>query len=60
MNNMPKDKEIRRAFAQNLLEGWRSLSPEQQLETLDRRLGKGQGAKKQRARIHALLASGAK
>jgi hypothetical protein len=57
---MPKDKEIRHANAQTLLEGWRSLSPEQQLENLDRRLGKGQGAKKQRARIHALLATGAK
>ena len=30
---------------------WAQLTPEQQLADLDRRLGKGIGAKKQRARI---------
>jgi hypothetical protein len=33
------------------LNHWRSLTPQQQLTELDRRLGKGIGAKKQRARI---------
>ena len=32
-------------------EYWAQLTPEQQLADLDRRLGKGIGAKKQRARI---------
>ena len=32
-------------------EAWAKLTYEQQLEDLDRRLGKGIGAKKQRARI---------
>ena len=32
-------------------EAWAKLTPEQQLADLDRRLGKGIGAKKQRARI---------
>ena len=37
------------AFDRNKV--WAQLTPEQQLEDLDRRLGKGIGAKKQRARI---------
>ena len=37
------------AFDRN--KAWAQLTPEQQLEDLDRRLGKGVGAKKQRARI---------
>ena len=32
-------------------EYWAQLTPEQQIADLDRRLGKGIGAKKQRARI---------
>ena len=42
------DKQ-REAIERN--ETWTKLTYEQQLEDLDRRLGKGIGAKKQRARI---------
>ena len=34
---------------------WRELPPEAQLAALDVRLGKNQGAKKQRARLKAAL-----
>lgn len=34
---------------------YRSLTPEQKLEKLDRKLGKGAGAKKERARIMSLM-----
>ena len=43
---MDKQKE---AIERN--EVWVQLTPEQQIADLDRRLGKGIGAKKQRARI---------
>ena len=42
------DKQ-REAIVRN--EAWAKLTPEQQLASLDERLGKGIGAKKQRARI---------
>jgi hypothetical protein len=41
----------RRLRAEEMTEGWRSQSFEEQLKSLDFRLGKGVGAKKQRARI---------
>ena len=41
--------KVQEAFDRNKV--WAQLTPEQQLEDLDRRLGKGIGAKKQRARI---------
>lgn len=36
-------------------EAWAKLTPAQQLNELDRRLGKGVGAKKQRARLAKLV-----
>ena len=44
MNDKQKEAIERNNF-------WASLTPQQQLESLDTRLGKGVGAKKQRARI---------
>lgn len=34
-------------------EAWRKLTPAEQLKALDMRLGKGKGAKRQRARLEA-------
>ena len=36
-------------------EAWNNLSPKEQLRVLDSRLGKGVGAKKQRARLNTKL-----
>lgn len=36
-------------------EAWTKLSPQQQLERLDLRLGKGVGATKQRTRLQRLI-----
>ena len=44
-------KQIKETEAIVRNEAWAKLTPEQQLESLDNRLGKGIGAKKQRARI---------
>ena len=44
-------KQIKQTEATVRNEAWAKLTPEQQLADLDRRLGKGIGAKKQRARI---------
>ena len=46
LNIMDKQQEV---FDRNKI--WAQLTPEQQLNSLDERLGKGIGAKKQRARI---------
>lgn len=34
---------------------WRKLTPRQQLASLDQRLGKGVGAKRQRARLQEMI-----
>ena len=44
-------KQIKETEAIVRNEAWAKLSPEQQLASLDERLGKGIGAKKQRAKI---------
>jgi|TARA_R100000030_G_scaffold8274_1_gene5671 hypothetical protein len=46
-----QNKETRHKEATIRNEAWAKLTYEQQLEDLDRRLGKGIGAKKQRTRI---------
>ena len=44
-------KELRQSEALDRQKVWGNLNPKQQLEDLDRRLGKGVGAIKQRARL---------
>lgn len=51
----PDNNDSKRREATERDEAWQKLTPEQQLEALDRRLGKGQGATKQRARLAASL-----
>ena len=48
MNDKQKEAIERNNF-------WASLTPQQQLESLDTRLGKGVGAKKQRAKIQSKI-----
>jgi hypothetical protein len=50
------NKEALKAQAAEREAAWRALSPKEQLAVIDRRLGVGQGAKKQRARIAKALA----
>lgn len=49
-------REIRREMAEFRNETWNSLTPEQQIASLDRRLGAGAGAVKQRKAILAKMA----
>lgn len=51
----PDNNEIKREEAKQRQEAWDKLYPKDKLEALDRRLGKGVGAKKQRARIQAQI-----
>ena len=46
-----RSRSERRMEAEQRNEDWKSLSLQQQLESIDLRLGKDKGAKKQRARI---------
>jgi hypothetical protein len=47
----PDRKEDRRTAAHDRNDAWAELSPAKQLAELDRRLGKGVGARRQRARL---------
>lgn len=51
----PDRAEAKRGFDTKREAAWRRLSPQQQLEELDRRLGKGLGAKRQRERLLLLV-----
>lgn len=54
-----KDRlEERQEAAQAMQAQWQSLSPQEQLAALDRRLGKGKGAQKQRARLARQISAG--
>lgn len=53
MSNHPRTdlKEMRKREGEERQEAWSKLTPQQQLEALDKRLGKDVGATKQRARL---------
>lgn len=51
----PDNNEIKQSEANERNAAWSKLSPKEQLEALDRRLGKGVGAQKQRARLQGLI-----
>lgn len=55
--NFPDRTEIRRKEARERLEEWQNKTPQQQLNALDNRLGKGLGAAKQRTRLTKKLGS---
>jgi hypothetical protein len=49
---MKRRQPAKEAIAERLA-AWQKLSPTEQLDALDRRLGKGKGAAKQRKRLEA-------
>lgn len=52
---MAQKKHERRADAQKRVDEWQLLTPSQQWDELDKRLGPGKGATKQRERIFKKL-----
>ncbi len=55
-----KSKEQKRAKVEELVGGRKDRTPEQQIAVLDARLGKGQGAQKERARLAKVIAGRSK
>lgn len=53
--NFPGRKKTRHEEAIERNEAWAKLSPQQQLQELDKRFGKDQGASRQRKRLSKLL-----
>ena len=53
--NFPGRKQVKRQEAQVRQEAYDKLSPEQKLKLLDEKLGKDQGASKERAKLTKLL-----
>lgn len=52
------DRKVARiASMKQRTEEWQTLSPKEQLKALDKRLGKGKGAAKQRARLALKITS---
>lgn len=56
----PDRADAKREEAKARQEAWSKLAPELQLRRLDEILGKGLGAKRQRARLQALVAGQSK
>ncbi len=55
MRNRIDRRPQRKAENEARVEAWQAMTPQKQLAELDARLGKGVGAKKQRARLNLLL-----
>jgi len=53
----PDHNDYKKSEAKERDAAWRKLTPTEQLAALDRRLGKGVGAAKQRTRIEAQIAA---
>jgi len=50
--NFPERKKAKRKEAEERVVEWRKMTPKQQLQNLDARLGENVGAKRQRVKIN--------
>ena len=55
VSTSPLDRQKRRESAKERQTTYDSMSPEERLHSLDLRLGKDRGAKKQRAKLKSLI-----